>query len=134
MVNSRYDISLKVGTGTEVSFVPVTTTTLSAVHVSDNAAPPIDVTSVDSRTVITAKQLAALPLFRSAEAIAQLAPGVVNNSGGYTGPTGQSLVSFGGSAASENAYYINGFNATEPQRGSSGNPVPLLMLKRQAAR
>lgn len=131
VVDTRSNISLKVGAGTEVSFVPVATTTLSAVHVNENAAPPVDVTSVDSRTVITAKQLAALPLFRSAEAIAQLAPGVVNNSGGYTGPTGQSLVSFGGSAASENAYYINGFNTTEPQRGLGGITLPYGAIEQQ---
>ena len=124
VVDARSNVDLRVGTGTEVSFGEAAAKDLGAVKVTANAAPPIDVTSVDSRTVITSRELAQLPLLRSAEAIALLAPGVVNNSGGYTGPTGQSLVSFGGSAASENAYYINGFNVTEPQRGMGGLTLP----------
>ena len=124
VVDTRDNINLHVGAGTEVSFNEAAAKNLGAVNVTANATPPIDVTSVDSRTVVTSKQLAQLPLLRSAEAIAQLAPGVVNNSGGYTGPTGQSLVSFAGSAASENAYYINGFNVTETQRGMGGLTLP----------
>ncbi|GLQ94951.1 Oar protein [Dyella acidisoli] len=124
VVDSRDNVNLRVGTGTEVSFREVAAKDLGAIKVTANSVPPIDVTSVDSRTVITSKELAQLPLLRSAEAIAQLAPGVVNNSGGYTGPTGDSLVSFGGSAASENAYYINGFNVTETQRGLGGLSLP----------
>ncbi|WP_199098201.1 TonB-dependent receptor [Dyella sp. ASV21] len=129
VVDSRNDITLRVGAGTEVSFEAARS--LGAVNVSANTTPPIDVTTVDSRTVITAQELARLPLARSAEAIAQLAPGVANNSGGYTSPTGQSLVSFGGSAASENAYYINGFNTTEPQRGLGGLTLPYGAIEQQ---
>ncbi|WP_430390107.1 TonB-dependent receptor plug domain-containing protein [Dyella sp. 20L07] len=131
VVDSRSEIGLRVGTGTEVSFDGVAAKNLGAVSVSANTTPPIDVTSVDSRTVITAQELARLPLGRSAEAIALLAPGVTNNSGGYTSPTGQSLVSFGGSAASENAYYINGFNTTEPQRGLGGLTLPYGAIEQQ---
>ncbi len=130
-VDTRNDISLRVGSGTEVSFDTAAATTLGAVSVSANATPPIDVTTVDSRTVITADELARLPLGRSAEAIALLAPGVAGNSGGYTGPTGQPLVSFGGSAASENAYYINGFNTTDPQRGLGGLALPYGAIEQQ---
>ncbi|WP_198670380.1 TonB-dependent receptor plug domain-containing protein, partial [Dyella sp. C9] len=131
VVDTRSDVSLRVGSGTEVSFDTASAKNLGAVSVSANATPQIDVTSVDSRTVITAQELARLPLARSAEAIAQLAPGVTNNSGGYTGPTGQSLVSFGGSAASENAYYINGFNTTDPQRGLGGITLPYGAIDQQ---
>ena len=131
VVDSRNGIGLRVGTGTEVSFAAVVAKDLGAVKVSATATPPIDVTSVDSRTVITSQQLAQLPLLRSAEAIAQLAPGVVNNSGGYVGPTGQSLVSFAGSAASENAYYLNGFNTTDPLRGFGGITLPYGAIEQQ---
>jgi len=131
VVDTRGDISLRVGAGTEVSFEPVAAKDLGAVSVSASTTPPIDVTTVDSRTVITADELARLPLGRSAEAIALLAPGVAGNSGGYTGPTGQSLVTFGGSAASENAYYINGFNTTEPQRGLGGLTLPYGAIEQQ---
>ncbi|XRD81635.1 TonB-dependent receptor [Dyella halodurans] len=131
VVDSRDDIGLRVGSGTEVSFENAAAKNLGAVNVSANTAPLIDVTSVDSRTVITASELAKLPLGRSAEAIALLAPGVTNNSGGYTGPSGQSLVTFGGSSASENAYYINGFNTTETQRGLGGLTLPYGAIEQQ---
>lgn len=131
VVDTRGDISLRVGAGTEVSFEPVAAKELGAVSVSASTTPPIDVTTVDSRTVITSDELARLPLGRSAESIALLAPGVAGNSGGYTGPTGQSLVTFGGSAASENAYYINGFNTTEPQRGLGGLTLPYGAIEQQ---
>jgi outer membrane receptor for ferrienterochelin and colicin len=131
VVDTRNDITLRVGAGTEVSFEPVAAKELGTVSVSANAAPSIDVTTIDSRTVITADELARLPLGRSAESIALLAPGVTGNSGGYTGPTGQPLVTFGGSAASENAYYINGFNTTEPQRGLGGLTLPYGAIEQQ---
>jgi outer membrane receptor protein involved in Fe transport len=131
VVDTRDGISLRVGSGTEVSFAPVAAKELGAVKVSAVTTPPIDVTSVDSRTIITSQQLAQLPLLRSAESIALLAPGVVNNSGGYVGPTGQSLVSFAGSAASENAYYLNGFNTTDPQRGFGGITLPYGAIEQQ---
>jgi len=130
-VDTRKNISLVVGANTEVSFVSSDATTLSAVSVSAAVTPLIDVTSVDSRTVITADQLTKMPLARNAEAIALLAPGVVTNSGNFTGPTGQQLTSFGGSAASENAYYLNGFNTTDPLRGFGGITLPYGAIDQQ---
>ncbi|MEO9239566.1 MAG: carboxypeptidase-like regulatory domain-containing protein, partial [Jatrophihabitantaceae bacterium] len=109
-VDSRSNVTLRVGSGTEVSFGGQNAQNLSAVTVQANALPTIDVSGVDSRTVITAEQLARLPLARSAEAIALLAPGVVAGSSLFNSPTGGSVVSFGGSSVTENAYYINGFN------------------------
>lgn len=84
-VDARKQIALQVGAGTDVSFTGGAAagkqaTNLGAVTVVGNALPAIDVTSVDSRTVITAEQLAKLPLARSAEAVAMLAPGVNRNS------------------------------------------------------
>jgi hypothetical protein len=130
-VQSRENIELRVGSGVDVSFANEVAQNLSGVNVTANALPAIDVTSVDSRTVINSEQLARLPLARSSEAIALLAPGVVGNSGGYTGPTGSSLVTFGGSAASENAYYINGFNTTDPLRGFGGLTLPYGAIDQQ---
>jgi hypothetical protein len=130
-VQSRDNVALRVGSGVDVSFAGDAVQTLSGVDVTANAVPSIDVTSVDSRAVINAEQLARLPLARSSEAIALLAPGVVGNSGGYTGPTGSSLVTFGGSAASENAYYINGFNTTDPLRGFGGLTLPYGAIDQQ---
>jgi outer membrane receptor protein involved in Fe transport len=131
-VDTRNNINLTVNAGTEVSFASAANaSSLSSVTVSANVLPKIDVTSVDSRTVITAEQLATLPLARSAEAIALLAPGVVAGSGYFEGPAGGSVVSFGGSSVSENAYYINGFNTTDPLAGIGGISLPYGAIDQQ---
>jgi len=132
VVETRENVSLVVGAGTEVGFGGGSAQTLDAVNVVAGNVARIDVASVDSRTVITAEQLAVLPLGRSAEAIALLAPGVVANSGGYdNGPLGGSLASFGGSAASENAYYLNGFNTTDPASSLGGLTLPYGAIDQQ---
>ncbi len=124
-VQTRDNITLKVGIGENVSFASaVSAKQLAGVSVSANATPPIDVSSVDSRTVVTSQQLAALPLPRSAEAAALLAPGTVSNAAGAKSTTGNPLISFGGAAAPENAYYINGFNTTDPNGGAGGITLP----------
>lgn len=123
-VETRDAVNVRVGAGVEVSFAAPAARTLAGVDVNASSLPSVDVTSVDSRTVITSEQLARLPLGRSAEAIALLAPGVINNGGSFTSATGHSLVSFSGSAASENAYYINGFSTTDPLRGLGGLSLP----------
>jgi outer membrane receptor for ferrienterochelin and colicin len=131
VVDTRQNITLKVGAGTEVSFAATQAQSLEGVTVSAAALPNIDVSTVDSRTVVTSEQLARLPLGRNSEAIALLAPGVVNNGGSFKGPTGNSLVSFGGSAASENAYYVNGFSTTDPLRGFGGLSLPYGAIDQQ---
>ena len=135
-VDSRKDVTLRVGDGTQVSFAAAAAGSadaqnLSAITVSANALPQIDVTGVDSRTVITAEQLAKLPLARSAEAIALLAPGVVEGSALFTGTAGGSVVAFGGSSVTENAYYINGFNTTDPLSGLGGLTLPYGAIDQQ---
>ena len=133
-LDSRSDVSLRVGAGTEVSFSGTQNAqNLSAVTVQANALPTIDVTGVDSRTVITSQELARLPLARSAEAIALLAPGVVEGSGLFMMVKGSSTstVSFGGSSVTENAYYINGFNTTDPLSGFGGLTLPYGAIDQQ---
>ncbi|WP_255436665.1 TonB-dependent receptor [Rhodanobacter sp. PCA2] len=132
-VDSRSNVVLRVGSGTDVSFgaSEANARELSSVTVTANALPSIDVTSVDSRTVITSQQLATLPLARSAEAIALLAPGVVQGSSYFVGPMGGSLVSFGGSSVTENAYYLNGFNTTDPLSGFGGISLPYGSIDQQ---
>jgi len=132
VVDTRKDVTIKVSGNTEVSFASAgNASSLSAVTVTANALPAIDVTGVDSRTVITSQQLARLPLARSSEAIALLAPGAVQGSGFFTGPSGQSLVSFGGASVAENAYYINGMNVTDPLNGLGGIDLPYGSIEQQ---
>src|SRR5215469_4852118 len=132
-VDSRKDVAITVNAGTEVTFAAAANAqALASVTVTANALPAIDVSSVDSRTVITSQDLERLPLGRSAEAIALLAPGVVQGSGYFTGQSaGSSTVSFGGSGVSENAYYINGYNTTDPLKNLGGIGLPYGAIDQQ---
>ena len=133
VVDTHDNVSIKVGSGTEASFISGGTggatdnaQSLSAVEVSANALPAIDVSNVNSSTVITAQQLDTLPIAHNAEAIALLAPGAVRGSA-YFGD----YVSFGGSSVTENAYYINGFNTTDPLSGFGGMTLPYGSIDQQ---
>ncbi|QNK00444.1 TonB-dependent receptor domain-containing protein [Dyella telluris] len=132
-VDSRDNVAITVNAGTEVSFAAAAgAKSLASVTVSANALPPIDVSSVDSRTVITSQTLERLPLGRSAESIALLAPGVVQGSDYFSGQkAGSNVVSFGGSSVSENAYYINGYNTTDPLSNLGGIGLPYGAIDQQ---
>ncbi len=124
-IATRDNVQTQINQGTDVSFATETASAanaqnLAAVQVVGNALPSIDVSSVDSRAVINAEQLAKLPIARtSISSIALLAPGTTPAARGY----GNAL-SFGGSSASENAYYVNGFSVTNPLTGVSSRQLP----------
>ncbi len=122
-------VLVKVSSGTEVSFAGGAANNsgneLGTITVTATGAG-IDVTQVDSRTVITAKDLAVLPIAHSAEAIALLAPGTVKGSGFFG-----NAVSFGGAGVSENAYYINGFNVSDPLANIGGLGLPYGSIAQQ---
>jgi outer membrane receptor protein involved in Fe transport len=110
-VSVRDNITVNIASGTEVSFgAPAGdgTTTLGAVTVVGGLVPVIDISQTDTRTVLTAEQLSKVAIGRTVTDVALLAPSVVR-SDSYSG-----VPSFGGSAASENAYFINGYNVTNP--------------------
>ena len=125
------EVTVIVGAGTDASFAGAggTTSTLETVNVTATAASAIDLTAVDTRTVFTAEQLQRLPINRSAEAIALLAPGAVAGAGGFSALSG--LVSFGGSGVSENAYYINGYFTGEPLSNLGGSGLPFFAIAQQ---
>ncbi|MGA7297105.1 MAG: TonB-dependent receptor plug domain-containing protein, partial [Rhodanobacteraceae bacterium] len=97
------------GGGSEVDFAGSSQNAqeLAAMQVSASALPPIDVKSVASSYTVDAAELDRLPVGRSAESIALLSPGVVAGSG-YFG----NVVTVAGAGATENAYYVNGYNTT----------------------
>jgi hypothetical protein len=116
-VESRDNVQVNIGSGVDVSFAaaPASATaaqTLEGVQVTGNALPAIDVSQVDSRTVLTSEQLQKLPLARDITAAALLAPGVIAGDSRYG-----NVASFGGSSASENQYYINGYAVTNALTG-----------------
>ncbi len=132
-VDTRRDVVLLVGSGTDVSFAAQgaagDATTLGAVTVTANMVPAIDVTQVDTRTVVTAEQLERLPMRRTAEAVALLSPGAVAGAAGFGAL--QNLVSFGGGGVSENAYYINGYFSGDPLSNLGGFGVPYNAIDQQ---
>ncbi|WP_213947102.1 TonB-dependent receptor [Luteibacter sp. dw_328] len=134
VVDSRANVQIKVGGSTDVSFnqpaSAANAQALDSVTVVANSLPPIDATAVDSRTVVTAATLARLPLGRNAEAIALLAPGAVAGSGNL-GNGRYRTVSFGGSGASENAYYVNGYSTSDPYRNLGGVGLPYGAIDQQ---
>jgi outer membrane receptor for ferrienterochelin and colicin len=128
---SQENVGIAAGGGTEVPFTAANAQNaqnLGAVQVVASALPAIDVTSVNSSTVITAADLQRLPVGRSAESIALLAPGTVQGSGYFRGGN---AVSFGGAGVTENAYYVNGYNTTEPYRYTGGFQLPYGAIDQQ---
>ena len=106
------DAEVVVGTGTAVNFEgeqAAGSTTLDRVEVVGNRISPIDVSSVESTTVFSQKQIQALPIARNITDVALLAPGTVQ---GDSFGVGLNLASFGGSSIAENGYYVNGFDVT----------------------
>lgn len=117
-------VTVTVGGSADVSF---DATTLDTVTVTGASVPKIDVTSTDTRSVITAEQLQRLPMGRSAEAIALLAPGVAKGNGYYFGKS----VSLGGASVAENAYYINGYFVGNPMTNVGGYTLPYGSIDQQ---
>jgi len=123
-LQSRDNVVLQVGGGTEVSFLAAAPSvadakSLEGVSVEAAALPGIDVSSVDTRTVLTSEQLAKIPVSRDVTQAALLAPGAVGSDSRYG-----NTASFGGSAASENAYYINGYPVTNPLNSIGATTLP----------
>lgn len=118
-VATREDVTVLLGGGSEVSFGAQGAQTLETVVVTGANVPVIDVSSVDTRTVFTAEQIEELTVARNLNALALLTPGVVAGDSRYN-----SVPSFGGSSASENAYYINGYAVTNPYTALGSTTLP----------
>lgn len=129
---SRDNVQVNLG-GVDVSFAGAAATAsasdaqnLEGVQVVGNALPAIDVSQVDSRTVLTSEQLQKLPLARDVTAAALLAPGVISGDSRYG-----NVASFGGSSASENQYYINGYAVTNALTGLGFTSLPYDAIDQQ---
>lgn len=109
-VTQRENIRVVAGQGTEVALEAGTgaDTTLEAVQVTASALSRIDVSSVESKLVVTRELLDNVPVAPNLTSIALLAPGVIEGDSRYG-----NVPVFTGSSASENAYYIDGFPVTQ---------------------
>lgn len=112
------EVSVSVGTGSSVTLTGEAS--LETVEViGSGSVNAIDVSSVESSTVITEEMIDRLPVARNVAAVALLAPGTTRSDN-----FGGNAISFGGASAAENAYYVNGFNVTNIRNGLAYNEVP----------
>jgi hypothetical protein len=137
VVQSRNEISPVAAGAVAVDFsssaeAAANAQTLSTINVSANSIPPIDVSTTNQVTTITSKQLQQLPLSRTAEDIAMLAPGVNMGSPELSGgPLGTPINVFGGASTAENAYYVDGMNVTEALNNQGGITLPYGAIEQQ---
>lgn len=127
----RDNVQVNVGTGTSVNFdnAPVggsDATNLDAITVTATAVNPIDVSSVESTTILTAQQLAKIPVPRDVTSVALLAPGTVKGDAAFG-----NLASFGGASVAENAFFVNGFNVTNSFKGLNFANIPFEAIAEQ---
>lgn len=111
------EVDASIGQGAEAVFTPVATG-VQTVQITGQRRT-IDVTSTNNGATFNSRQLAALPIARNVEAIIQLAPNTTRADSRFAGGA-----SFGGGAASENSYYINGFPVVNPLTGLGASQLP----------
>jgi outer membrane receptor for ferrienterochelin and colicin len=114
-VGSPVTVNVSLGTTTTRDLAGASAE-LQTVEVQGTSISPIDVTSTETATNVTAEQLQRLPIERDVLSVAQLAPGVVKGEFGGA--------SFGGSSVAENAVYINGLNVTDFYNRVGNSNVP----------
>ncbi|HJR74457.1 MAG TPA: TonB-dependent receptor [Luteimonas sp.] len=121
--------NVSVGIASNVDFVTSSgdAQTLDTVTViGTGAVNPIDITSVESTTILTAQQIAKIPVARDATSVALLAPGTVRGDAAFG-----NLASFGGSSVAENQYYVNGFNITNSFQNLNFAQIPFEAVAEQ---
>ena len=120
-------VNVNVGTAANVDFVAASGSSLGTVTVvGTGAINPIDVSSVESTTILTAEQIKQIPVAQNTTAVALLAPGTVRGDAAFG-----NLASFGGASVAENQYYLNGFNITNSFRSLNFAGVPFEAISEQ---
>lgn len=135
-IQSQSGVTPAASGAVEVNFsttaAPAPALQLGTIQVTANAIPAIDVTSTNQVTTITAKDLERLPLRRSAEDIALLAPSTTPGATLLgTGPLNTDFLVFGGASVAENAYYMDGMNTTDQLTGQGGITLPYGAIEQQ---
>ncbi|GHC00571.1 Oar protein [Thermomonas carbonis] len=119
--------TVNVGNATTLDFVGADATNLDTVTVvGTGAINPIDVSSVESTTILTAEQIARIPVGRDTTSVALLAPGTVRGDAAFG-----NLASFGGASVAENQYYFNGFNITNSFQNLNFALIPFEAIAEQ---
>lgn len=98
-------------------------TTLDAVVVTGASLAAVDTTSATVSTVLTLDQVESLPTARNYQSYLQLVPGVKPSaSGNPSSKSGMNYSDDGGAigVSTDNLYYIDGVNVTDPLTGTFG--------------
>ena len=117
---------VQVGTASTVDFTAAAQELDSLTVYGASSINPIDVSSVESTTILTAEQIAKIPVPRNTTDVALLAPGTVRGDAAFG-----KLASFGGSSVAENQYFINGFNITNTFQNLNFAQVPFEAIGEQ---
>ena len=121
------NVTVNVGSAANVDFASGDATTLDTVTVvGSGAVNPIDVSSVESTTILTAEQINKIPVARDTTSVALLAPGTVRGDAAFG-----NLASFGGASVAENQYYVNGFNVTNSFQSLNYSAIPFEAVAEQ---
>lgn len=99
-------------------------TTLDTVVVTGASLAAVDTTSATVSTVLTLDQVESLPTTRSYQSYLQLVPGVKpSSSGNPSSKSGVNYADVGGAVgvSTDNLYYIDGVNVTDPLSGTFGS-------------
>jgi len=133
VVQSQIDVAPVAAGAVTVNFTSTNANvqTLNTVDVRATV-PTIDVTTTNQVTTITQQQLQQLPLQRTAEDIAMLAPGVQPGSAVLVGgPLGTPAVTFGGASTAENSYFIDGMLSSAVLDDQGGIGLPYNSIEQQ---
>jgi hypothetical protein len=124
------DVAVSAGTGTQVNFAATGSEgTITEVIVTGvRVVNPIDVSSVESVTILSADMLEKIPVARDLTSAALLAPGTVRGDVAFADGK---LASFGGASVAENAYFVNGFNVTNSFRNLNFSKIPFEAIAEQ---
>lgn len=116
----RHGVRVAIGTGTKLHVVLAPDeqpANLEPVQVEGGRISLLDVTLVESASIISDQTINRLPVSRDVDSVALLAPGTTRS------PVFD-RVGFGGASVAENSYYVNGMNLTNFRNGLGASTVP----------
>lgn len=119
--------SAAAGLGGSAYTIAMTSQTSDAneIVVSANVARTLDFSQTATGQVFNVQEVAeALPVPRTLESIALLAPQVVAGDTSFSTDNPNGVIALGGSSVAENIYYINGMNVTNFRTFIGGSTVP----------
>ncbi len=115
------EVIVTAGSGATVNFGGA-----QVVTVTGTAVRTIDFANANPSFTVSKAELERIPVPQNVTAVTLLAPGTTRGDGGFgvPGARAANLASISGASVAENAYYINGFNVTDINKGIAFNEVP----------